>query len=430
MKQADQLQLAGRVVHRGDLTYRYDQNGRLVEKTEHRDGFRPQIWRYRWDIQDQLTHCETPDGSRWQYQYDAFGRRIRKLKVHDGKLAAANLQRWLNGKPDLTPKPDAIIGHDFLWSGDQLIEETPIYADGTPAGDHSVRWLYAPGTLTPWARYERGKLHYTVSDHQGTVREILNEAGQLIWAGRLSTWGRLDTWPAVARNHEDAHVNCNLRFMGQYADEESGLYYNRFRYYSPETAQYISPDPLNLNGGFNPYGYVHNPVRFVDPYGLSSETTTFYHAGGFEKDTKIDLSRGKGRKDFDPRGKKGFYVTASKEQALKWSKKRDLPTLATFEIPNSELAKLNIKVFDMNSPTDRKEWERYVTEGRKGKLVHNYDGVSGPMLMNPFEFKHGASPDIQGHQLAFYTQKAADLFDQHKTSVQRVANGKIVDNCP
>ncbi|WP_323859358.1 RHS repeat-associated core domain-containing protein, partial [Xenorhabdus doucetiae] len=52
-------------------------------------------------------------------------------------------------------------------------------------------------------------------------------------------------------------------------DEESGLYYNRFRYYSPETAQYISPDPLNLAGGFNPYSYVHNPSRFIDPYGLS-----------------------------------------------------------------------------------------------------------------------------------------------------------------
>ncbi|MCP9269242.1 RHS domain-containing protein, partial [Xenorhabdus sp. XENO-1] len=179
------------------------------------------------------------------YQYDAFGRRIRKLKTHDGKLAAANLQRWLEGKPDLTPKAGALIGQDFLWSGDQLIEETPIYADGTPADDHSIRWLYAPRTLTPWARYERGKLHYTVSDHQGTVRELLNEEGQLIWAGRLSTWGRLETWPAVAGDHEDTHVGCNLRFMGQYADAETGLYYNRFRYYDHETGQYLTPDGLN-----------------------------------------------------------------------------------------------------------------------------------------------------------------------------------------
>ncbi|WP_319927888.1 RHS repeat-associated core domain-containing protein [Xenorhabdus littoralis] len=425
LKQADQLQLAGRVVHRGDATYRYDQNGRLVEKTEHRDGFRPQIWRYRWDIQDQLTHCETPDGSRWQYKYDAFGRRIQKLKVHDGKLVAANLQRWLNGKPDLTLRQDAIIGHDFLWSGDQLIEEIPIYADGTLAYDHSIRWLYAPGTLTPWARYERGKLHYTVSDHQGTVRELLNEEGQLIWAGRLSTWGRLDTWPAVAGDHEDAHVGCHLRFMGQYADEETGLYYNRFRYYDHETGQYLTPDPLNLHGGFNPYGYVHNPVRFVDPFGLSPDSTTFYHAGHFEDGTKIDLSKGTGKKDFDPGGKKGFYVTASKEQALEWAKKKNYPTLATFEIPNSELAKLNIKVLDTSTDAGKEEWMRFVREGRKNKLVHNHDGVSGPMLMNPPDFKRGRAPDISGHQLALYTKKATDMFDKHKVSVKQIA-----DVCP
>ncbi|MBD2798263.1 RHS repeat protein, partial [Xenorhabdus sp. 18] len=145
MEQMTQRQNAGRVVQHGDIRYRYDDNGRLVEKTEHRDGFRPQVWRYRWDTQNQLTHFETPDGSRWHYRYDAFGRRIRKLKVHDGKLTAANLQRWLAGKPDLAPRADAIMGQDYLWSGDQLIEETPIYADGTPVDDQRVRWLYEPG---------------------------------------------------------------------------------------------------------------------------------------------------------------------------------------------------------------------------------------------------------------------------------------------
>ncbi|WP_420883231.1 RHS repeat domain-containing protein, partial [Xenorhabdus indica] len=165
--QINQRQKAGRVVQQGDNRYRYDDNGRLVEKTEHRDGFRPQIWRYRWDTQNQLTHCETPDGSRWQYKYDPFGRRLQKLKIHDGKLAATNLKLWLDGKPDLALRADAIVGQDYLWSGDHLVEETPIYADGTPAENQRVRWLYEPGALTPSARFERGKLHYVVSDHQG-----------------------------------------------------------------------------------------------------------------------------------------------------------------------------------------------------------------------------------------------------------------------
>jgi len=54
-------------------------------------------------------------------------------------------------------------------------------------------------------------------------------------------------------------------------DETSnrGLHYNRFRYYDPETAQYISPDPIGLAGGDRPYGYVHNPISWVDPLGLA-----------------------------------------------------------------------------------------------------------------------------------------------------------------
>ncbi|WP_323860155.1 RHS repeat-associated core domain-containing protein [Xenorhabdus szentirmaii] len=270
MEQITQRQKAGRVVQQGDIRYHYDDNGRLVEKTEQRDGFRPQIWRYRWDTQNQLTHCESPDGSRWHYRYDAFGRRVRKLKVHDGKLTAANLQLWLAGKPDLAPRSDAIIGQEYLWSGDQLIEEVPIYADGTPVEDQRVRWLYEPGALTPSARFEKDKLHYIVSDHQGTPREMLSEEGVLVWAQRLTTWGKAEKSQVIASNNPDYHVGCNFRFCGQYADAESGLYYNRFRYYSPETAQYLSPDPLNLAGGVNPYGYVHNPSKFIDPYGLSS----------------------------------------------------------------------------------------------------------------------------------------------------------------
>ncbi|WP_339373552.1 RHS repeat-associated core domain-containing protein [Xenorhabdus sp. KJ12.1] len=268
IEQVEQHQQAGRVVKRDNVTYRYDDNGRQVEKTEHHDGFRPQIWRYRWDAQNQLTHCETPDGSRWRYRYDAFGRRIRKLKVHDGKLAVANLQRWLDGKPDLTAKPDTITGYDYLWSGDRMVEEVPLYAGGTPAYERSICWLYQPGVLTPSARYEKGKLHYIVSDHQGTAREILSESGKLVWVSRLRTWGKAERMPLLAANDEDYHVSCNLRFVGQYEDEESGLYYNRFRYYDCDTGQYLSSDPIGLVGGFNPYSYVHNPTSFIDPLGL------------------------------------------------------------------------------------------------------------------------------------------------------------------
>ncbi|WP_289994935.1 RHS repeat-associated core domain-containing protein, partial [Photorhabdus laumondii] len=62
---------------------------------------------------------------------------------------------------------------------------------------------------------------------------------------------------------------CHLRFAGQYEDEESGLYYNRFRYYDNEIGQYLCADPIGLAGGFNPYSYVHDPVNWIDPLGLA-----------------------------------------------------------------------------------------------------------------------------------------------------------------
>ncbi|WP_273924169.1 RHS repeat-associated core domain-containing protein [Pseudomonas idahonensis] len=65
-------------------------------------------------------------------------------------------------------------------------------------------------------------------------------------------------------------TTCPIRFPGQYYDEESGLHYNRHRYYDPETAQYLSPDPLGLGGGTRPQGYVDNPLSWVDPLGLAT----------------------------------------------------------------------------------------------------------------------------------------------------------------
>ncbi|PQQ24533.1 hypothetical protein C6H69_23160, partial [Photorhabdus luminescens] len=246
---------AGRVIQHGACTYRYDENGRRTEKTEQRRGYRPRTWRYRWDAQDRLTGFISPEGVRWRYGYDAFGRRISKRKETDTA-----------GPP---VKPTAIIGYDYLWSGEQLIEETPVYADGTVGYEQSIHWLYEPGALTPSARYQQGQLYYVVSDHQGTVREILTEAGELIWAGRLLTWGEPERWPVLTIN-DPRNLTCNLRFCGQYEDSESGLFYNRHRYYESDTGQYLSPDPLNLSGGINPYGYVHDPVNWIDPFGLSS----------------------------------------------------------------------------------------------------------------------------------------------------------------
>ena len=173
-----------------------------------------------------------------------------------------------------------------------MIAETPVNADGTPARAESVQRLYEPGALTPVARHARGKLHYVVSDHMGTPRELLTESGSLARANRLSTWGSASDWRRQVANEDN--VACNLRFAGQYADEESGLHYNRHRYYDSETGQYLSPDPIGLMGGTNPYGYVSNPLKWIDPLGLSNLPVTYWppNEGAHGPITKTTLEPG------------------------------------------------------------------------------------------------------------------------------------------
>ena len=64
-------------------------------------------------------------------------------------------------------------------------------------------------------------------------------------------------------------VQQNLRFQGQYLDREKGLHYNLFRYYDPVGGRFTQVDPIGLAGGINTYGYVGDPLVWVDPLGLS-----------------------------------------------------------------------------------------------------------------------------------------------------------------
>ncbi|MBF3272448.1 RHS repeat protein, partial [Pseudomonas aeruginosa] len=99
------------------------------------------------------------------------------------------------------------------------------------------------------------------TDHLGTPLQLSDERGQLRWQGVP------DDWRAVAPERQPGAQP--IRFQGQYHDEESGLYYNRYRYYLPEAGRYASQDPLGLGGGPNPYAYALNaPTLAYDPTGL------------------------------------------------------------------------------------------------------------------------------------------------------------------
>jgi RHS repeat-associated protein len=92
---------------------------------------------------------------------------------------------------------------------------------------------------------------------------MYDEKGQLTWEARLDIYGKVSTF--AGRSLDD----CPFRYQGQYEDSETGLYYNRFRYYLPEEGIYLSQDPIGLNGGNALYTYVHNSNNYVDVFGLA-----------------------------------------------------------------------------------------------------------------------------------------------------------------
>jgi RHS repeat-associated protein len=101
-----------------------------------------------------------------------------------------------------------------------------------------------------------------VTDQVGTPRELVTRGGKIAWSARFSAFGEAETVRKI-------ETDCPVRFQGQWWDEESGLHYNWNRYYEPETGRYLTADPLGLDGGSRSYGYVHNPMTWVDPMGLA-----------------------------------------------------------------------------------------------------------------------------------------------------------------
>ncbi|WP_068713411.1 RHS repeat-associated core domain-containing protein [Vibrio tritonius] len=256
-KEARHYDNAGRVVQVGRFTYHYDECGRAIQKVERKEGFRPQATRFTWDEHDRLTRIELPNGERWRYRYDAFGRRVAK-ECEQGAQASHQVH--------------------YLYDGAQVIQQTLKTANGEAL--QSTEYIYEPGSFRPVAQVDTNhtlaieKLHYVVTDHAGTPRELCAEDGDIVWRGEQSLWHRhTQTLQSnVKRLFEDAAndpVHCDLRYQGQLEDKESGLYYNLNRYYDADSGQYLSSDPIGMLGGLRPQAYVHNPMEWVDPLGLA-----------------------------------------------------------------------------------------------------------------------------------------------------------------
>ncbi len=99
------------------------------------------------------------------------------------------------------------------------------------------------------------KIHLYHCDHRGLPQALISPEGETAWCGEYDEWGNL------LGETSAQHLQQSLRLPGQQYDEESGLYYNRNRYYDPLQGRYITQDPIGLKGGWNLYAYPLNPVQ-------------------------------------------------------------------------------------------------------------------------------------------------------------------------
>ncbi|NUT27046.1 MAG: hypothetical protein HOV84_14175, partial [Streptomyces sp.] len=232
----------------GSVRYDYDEAGRTTVRHKITLSGKRQTWRYVWDAEDRLTHVTTPDGTVWRYLYDPLGRRIAKQHLAaDSEVSEETL---------------------FTWDGATLCEQVT-HTPGAAGFALSLTWDH--DGVSPLTQTERKYLtdeevderfYAIVTDLVGTPTELIDDQGEIAWCTRTTLWGTT-AWKRSATAYTP------LRFPGQYFDPETGLHYNYFRHYDPETARYLTPDPLGLAPAPNPATYVDNPHRWSDPLGLS-----------------------------------------------------------------------------------------------------------------------------------------------------------------
>jgi RHS repeat-associated protein len=292
--------------------YRYDAANRLIEAQ--RFAKPPQA--------DELERRVPADGGGWRFveasvrpalkvsfAYDAFGRRTQKKVTRAGGEVERTFFTWDGDVLLMEERFHRPVKREHVYRGPEyrcatVVREDPDDVNSLPVAqrmhtlDTHYEWraaslyLHEPGTFVPLARLDeklveaaflatgtdggfvqvpaktRHATYFYQNDHLGTPQELVDDSGKVVWLARYRAWGGAKRTPYGQSDPGEA--DNRIRFQGQYHDEETGLCYNRHRYYDPNTGRYISKDPIGLAGGINVYAYVKNPIVWIDPFGLQA----------------------------------------------------------------------------------------------------------------------------------------------------------------
>src|SRR5450830_1192580 len=259
-------------------SYRYDERGNLIERMQ--DGQRDT---FEWDAFNRMTRATTLHGVT-TFAYDPLGRRIAK-----------------HGEATRT-----IYG----WDGDTLALESSVH-QGFTGGERTVHYVYERDSFVPLVQTTRARalslapttdvkaliarndgkydialdplwngeldqeaeafvkdeIAFYQCDHLGTPQELTDYEGKVAWSAQYKAWGQAQKVISDAASR--ARMGNPIRFQGQYEDVETGLFYNRYRYYDPYMGRFASRDPIGLAGGENFYQYAPNSTTWLDHLGLA-----------------------------------------------------------------------------------------------------------------------------------------------------------------
>lgn len=202
-----------------------------------------------YDAQNRLATVKINGQQVAEYRYNSLGQRV-------AKLTGQGLTTYLYG-----PDGQLMAETDYSSGGAQQRNQTYLWLDSMPLAAVEKQGSTAPRVI------------YLHSDHLDTPRLATSGTRDLVWQWQSDAFG--NGAPNQDPLGSGQETILSLRFPGQIFDSETGLHYNYFRYYDPQSGRYLKSDPIGLTGGLNTYGYVFsNPLIYADRYALAVKCKT------------------------------------------------------------------------------------------------------------------------------------------------------------
>jgi len=190
----------------------------------------------------------------WYVKNQKYSNNVPYRVSHNGRSDTVSVDQSAGGGEWL------LLGtYTFDGSGYEYVE---VSDDTGKTSADAVRFVNMGNVTAPTVT----TLSYVHNDHLGAPKGMTDEEGSVVWRAAYDPFGTATVDPLST-------MEMNIRFPGQYYDQETGLHYNYFRYYDPGTGRYLQSDPVGLVSGLNTYAYVvNNPVLWTDPLGLKTFT--------------------------------------------------------------------------------------------------------------------------------------------------------------